>query len=193
MQVLICGPWRSTWCQVTWFAKGRRLHARFPPPTGKIPTHNYRVWYTTWVHHLGAELLWSHGSSISVTYLGAITYAPATVVCPVSMLSNFCLQYGSLCCFANTAFCFSSVLDMPLTSNGVTPASLRQCPVSVCIHVLSPRLCTISISYLVSIKTHLVKPCLLMIVHRYQTFKICMVCQNFKWQEFGLRMVLLLP
>jgi len=66
-------------------------------------------------------------------------------------------------------------------------------PVSVCIHVLSPRLCTISISYSASIKTHLVNPCLLMIVHRYQTFKICMVCQNFKWQEFGSRMVLLSP
>jgi hypothetical protein len=93
-----------TWCQATWFAKGRRLHARFPPPTGKISTHNYRVLCTTWVHHLGAELLWSHCSSVSVTYLGAIAYVLATFVCPVSMFCNFCFQYGSLCCTEKIVF-----------------------------------------------------------------------------------------
>ena len=103
-----------TWCQATWFAKGRRLHARFPPPTGKISTR-----LPSLVHNLGSPLgrriaLISLLLRLPVTYLGAIAYIPATFVCPVSMFSNFCLQYGSFCCSANTVFRLSSVLDMPL-------------------------------------------------------------------------------
>jgi len=160
---------------------------RFPHTTTEFGA---RHGFTTWAPNCSDLIAPPSPSLIWALSPTSLQHLSVMLLCSLTSVSSM-----DPCVVPQTQF-FASVLFW--ICHLLPTVSLWPCCGSVlcqtiCIHVLFLCLCTISVSYSANFKSHLVKPCILMIVHRYQTLEICMVCRNFQWQEYGSRMVLLSP